>query len=89
MLGSGIIEHTELIRHIAENREEGDLIMDIPPSATSSELQALAADRDGWRRRVHSLRYGPKVPVTIVMNNSLPGRKATQRNNNSKPAHQV
>ena len=76
----------QALRHIAENREEGDLLMDIPPSATWSELQALAADRDGWRRRVHSLRYGPKVPVTIVMNDSLPGCKATLRSSNNKPA---
>ena len=71
------------LRHIVENREEGDLLMDVPPSMTWSELQALTADRVGWRRRVHRLRYGPRVEV--IMNNSLPGCKAPLSSNANKP----
>ena len=68
----------QALRHIAENREEGDLLMDVPPAMTWSELLKLAANRDGWRKRVRNLRDGPKIEIT--MNNSLPGCKAPPRN---------
>ena len=66
------------LRHIAENTTDGDLLMAVPPAMTWTELQALVTNRDGWRQRVHNLRYGPKIEIT--MNDALPGCKATPRN---------
>ena len=37
----------QTLRHIAENREEGDLLMDVPPSLTWTELQEMAASAHG------------------------------------------
>ena len=51
--------------------------MDVPPAMTWTELLALAEDRQGWRKRVHNLRHGPKIE--IMMNDSLPGCKALPR----------
>ena len=55
-----------------------ELLMDIPPTYSWSELQELAANRDGWRSRVNKLRAGSSV--TITMNDSLPGRRVSLRN---------
>ena len=67
----------QALRHISEHRREGDLLMDVPPSLSWAELCQVAANRDAWRAKVHSLRNGSAVSVT--MNNSLPGRRAARR----------
>ena len=75
----------QTLRHIVpKNRTEGDLLMDVPPVMSWSDLQALTANRDGWRRRVRNLFYGPKIEITV--NNSLPGRKAPPRNIDQHPS---
>ena len=67
--------------HIAENRSEGDLLMDAPRYEWQ-ELCALAQNRDGWRARVNTLRHG--TGVTIVMNDTLPGCHKHKHNTRSK-----
>ena len=60
------------------------LLMNVPPALSWTELQDLAADRDGWRKRVHSLRHGSTatdgapIGVSITINPSLPGCKVTR-----------
>ena len=60
----------QALRYIADNRREGDLLSDTPPSFSWPELQSLAANRDAWRSMVHKLSHGNQVVVTI--NGALP-----------------
>ena len=46
------------LRYIHENKKQGDLLVDIPPSTTWSEMVKLASDRSQWRTRVHRIRNG-------------------------------
>ena len=64
----------QALHHISENRVEGDLLMDVPPSLSWDELRNLALNRDAWRVRVHNLANGNGVE--IKMNDALTGRKA-------------
>ena len=52
-------------RHVAENRSEGDLLMDVPKNYSWEELKQLAGNRDYWRLRVKALREGSGVKVSI------------------------
>ena len=74
---------SKALHHIAENREEGDLLMDAPRYHSWEELRSSAQNRDGWRRRVQLLRHGNGV--TVTMNDDLPGCKAPRHPNTSKP----
>ena len=65
------------VRFMSENRSDGDLLMDVPGQLSWPELRELAANRRGWRRRVHALRNNNGV--TITMNDSLPGRLAPRK----------
>ena len=65
------------LKHMFENRSEGDLLMDVPQNWTWTELIKVAGNRDVWRDRVTALRKGSGVQVT--MNNSLPGCRAPRR----------
>ena len=70
------------LRHISENRSEGDLLMDVPDKFSWNELKALTSNRDGWRQRVQALRKN--TGVTIVMSDSLPGRLTPRHCNRFK-----
>ena len=66
------------LRHIHESRRAGDLLMDTPPALTWRQLKDLAAKREVWRHRVHSLRNPGNssrngTGVTVIINPSLPG----------------
>ena len=63
-------------RHIHENREEGDLMMDVSADLTWAEIKALAANRKLWRKRVFALKHGPCI--TVTMDPTLTGCTATQ-----------
>ena len=43
----------ETIKVIFDNRQEGDILMDVDAVLTWEQLQAQARDRDVWRKRVH------------------------------------
>ena len=65
---------SKALHHISENRADGDLLMDAPPYHSWEELRLSAQNREAWRRRVHHLRHGNGI--TVTMNNNLPGCKA-------------
>ena len=44
------------LRIIFDNRQEGDILMDVPPDLTWKLLEKLAADRDGWKERVKLIK---------------------------------
>ena len=46
------------LKHIYENKSEGDLLMDLPKKYLWKELLMLANNRDGWRHHVQALRNG-------------------------------
>ena len=46
----------QAVRHIFENRRDGDLLMDVRPDITWDELQAQANNRREWRRSVEKMR---------------------------------
>ena len=73
---------SKALHHIAENRSEGDLLMDAPRYHSWEELRSSAQNRDAWRRRVHQLRHGSGV--TVTMNDNLPGRKAPRHPSKDK-----
>ena len=53
------------LRHICENRREGDLLMDTPPPLTWVQLKDLANDRKACRQRVHEIYHNCFVKVTL------------------------
>ena len=59
------------VRHIFDNRSEGNLLMDTPGDKSWDELKTLAADRVDWRSRVRTLRTNQVSAVTITINPAL------------------
>ena len=47
-------------KHIYDNRQTGDLLVDAPPTTDWDELLKMAADRINWRTRVHKLKKAAK-----------------------------
>ena len=46
------------LKHIHENKSEGDLLMDLPDKYSWKELLMLADNRDGWKKHVQKLKNG-------------------------------
>ena len=46
------------LKHIHENKSEGDLLMDMSEKYSWKELIHLTANRDGWKRHVERLKRG-------------------------------
>ena len=44
------------LRVIYDNRQEGDILMDIPVDVSWEELEEVAADRDNWRLLVRMVK---------------------------------
>ena len=44
------------LRTIYDNRQEGDILMDIPVNMSWEELEEVAADRDKWRLLVRMVK---------------------------------
>ena len=44
------------LRVIYDNRQEGDILMDVPSSVSWEELEEVAADRDKWRLLVRMVK---------------------------------
>ena len=88
-MGSERLVH-QAVRHIAENRSEGDLLMDAPRGITWQKLCDLAQNRIGWRQRVRHLRdgttaSGTKNDIQIEWNPALPGCAAAIPRNTCTP----
>ena len=61
------------MNYMHSHRTTGDLRMDAPKCFTWAELIKLAADRKGWRKRVHTIKHVPKME--IMMNNRIAGAR--------------
>ena len=46
----------ETLKVIFDNRQEGDILMDVDADLTWDQLQKQARDRDAWRKKVHVLK---------------------------------
>ena len=46
----------ETLKVIYDNRQEGDILMDVPEELSWDQLQKQANDRDLWRARVYVLK---------------------------------
>ena len=57
--------------HIYENRQLGDMLMDIPPGLSWTQLQKMAADRLGWKKRVQKLKDKVQLRQTINVSGSI------------------
>ena len=51
------------VKEVYENKSEGDILMDAPKTDSWRELKLWAADRDKWRARVQSVRWGSGVQI--------------------------
>ena len=47
------------VKDVYEHGCEGDIMMDAPKTDSWREMKMWAADRDKWRKRVQSVRWGP------------------------------
>ena len=52
-------------RNAYVNNCNGDLLMDVPSKFTWNELKHLAANREGWRKRVHAITMKEGVSVNM------------------------
>lgn len=62
------------LKHLHGSRSQGDILMDVPDYAWP-ELVQLAANRDGWRQLVKSVRE-PRTQVIINPRASNPSMNA-------------
>ena len=46
----------QTLKVIFDNRQEGDILMDVDENLTWEQLQHSARDRGGWRSKVHKLK---------------------------------
>ena len=51
------------VKEVYDTRSEGDIMMDAPKTDSWRELRLWAADRDKWRARVQSIRWGSGVHI--------------------------
>ena len=51
------------VKEVYESRSEGDIMMDAPATDSWRELRLWATDRDKWRVRVQSVRWGSGVHI--------------------------
>ena len=51
------------VKEVYENRSEGDILMDAPKTDSWREMKLWATDRDKWRSRVQSVRWGSGVQI--------------------------
>ena len=51
------------VKHVYDNRNDGDILSDAPETSSWDELRKWAADRDKWRSRVSTTRS--KIRVTV------------------------
>ena len=56
-----ILQHA--VKEVYENKSEGDILMDAPKTDSWRELKLWEVDRDKWRTRVQSLRWGSGVKI--------------------------
>ena len=55
----------QAVKHMYDNRSDGDILTDAPKTQSWEELRAWAQDRKKWRIRVHSVRLGSKTTVSL------------------------
>ena len=46
----------ETLKVIYDNRQTGDILMDVDDNLSWAELQKLANDKDAWKAKVNKLR---------------------------------
>ena len=46
----------ETLKVIFDNRQDGDILMDVDADLTWEQLQKQARDRNAWRKKVHALK---------------------------------
>ena len=51
------------VKEVYENKSEGNIMMDAPKTDSWREMKIWEADRDKWRARVQSLRWGSGVHI--------------------------
>ena len=51
------------VKEVYENKSEGDILMDAPKTESWRELELWVTDRDKWRARVQSVRWGSGVQI--------------------------
>ena len=55
----------KIVRHMFDNRTEGDMLMDSPKVESWEELRQWANDREKWRVRVRALRAPRLVSISM------------------------
>ena len=53
------------VKHLYEDGNEGDILMDAPTTSSWDELLKWAADRKKWRMRVYKVRSGSSTTVSM------------------------
>ena len=54
----------ETLKVIFDNRQEGDLLMDVVKNSWTA-LEKAAEDKDGWRSRVHALKNMTRTTIKV------------------------
>ena len=53
------------VKHLYEDGNEGDILMDTPTTSSWDELPKWVADRKKWRMRVYKVRSGSSTTVSM------------------------
>ena len=71
----------QALKVIYDNRQEGDILMDVPQELNWQQLQEMAEDKNGWRARVHTLKEAAR-------RTTAPPQKDKQRCNNNNNTYE-